>query len=166
MTLNWTATGDDGNKGTAQSYDLRYSTTPLTPSTWAAATAITPAPTPKAAGSAESHTVAGLSSNTTYYFGCKVYDDEGNASLLSNVAAITTGDAIPPAAVTGLQAAVVDPTAGGAVPLTTRSYSSFASSSTLPPNLLDARDSTRWKTAARTGVFDFPRDPCFIQRKP
>ena len=29
LTLNWTAPGDDGSTGTATSYDLRYSTTPI-----------------------------------------------------------------------------------------------------------------------------------------
>ena len=33
LTLTWTATGDDGSNGAASSYDVRYSTRPLTTET-------------------------------------------------------------------------------------------------------------------------------------
>jgi len=92
-TLSWTATGDDGNSGTALSYDLRYSTSTITNSNFdSAQKAGTPAPKP--AGSTELVTVMGLNSQTTYYFALKVIDDAGNKSTLSNVVSGTTKKSI------------------------------------------------------------------------
>ena len=34
VTLSWTAPGDDGDVGTAATYDIRYSTSPITEATW------------------------------------------------------------------------------------------------------------------------------------
>ena len=51
LTLTWTATGDDSATGTATSYDIRYSTDPITDdATFAAALAVSGASTPKGAG--------------------------------------------------------------------------------------------------------------------
>ncbi len=41
VTMSWTAPGDDGMCGTAQSYDIRYSTSPITPANFASATQFT-----------------------------------------------------------------------------------------------------------------------------
>ncbi|MBC7186784.1 MAG: Ig-like domain-containing protein [Calditrichaeota bacterium] len=90
VTLTWTATGDDGTTGTAASYDLRRSTSPITAANFDAATPVTGLGTPKAAGSTETFTVTGLNSATTYYFALKVADDAGNKSDLSNVVMATT----------------------------------------------------------------------------
>ena len=90
VTLSWIATGDDGNTGTAASYDLRRSTSPITAANFDAATQVTGLGTPKAPGSAESFTVSGLNSATTYYFALKVVDDAGNKSDISNVVTATT----------------------------------------------------------------------------
>jgi hypothetical protein len=85
VTLQWTAPGDDGAIGTATSYDIRYSTSPINPSNWATATPVTGEPTPSAAGTVESMTVTGLSPMTTYYFAIRATDDGGIAGALSNV---------------------------------------------------------------------------------
>jgi len=78
ITLSWTAPGDDGNTGTATTYDMRYSLSPITSSNWNQATQVSGEPSPKQAGSAESFVVSGLSSNTLYYFAVKTADEVPN----------------------------------------------------------------------------------------
>jgi hypothetical protein len=90
VTLTWTAPGDDSNTGTASQYDIRYSTSNITPSIWNSATQCGDEPTPKVAGSSESHTVTGLNLDTKYYFALKTADEVPNWSGLSNVAETTT----------------------------------------------------------------------------
>lgn len=89
MGLTWTATGDDGNSGRAANYDIRYSTSPITPANFGSAT---PAggPNPQPAGSAESFSVGGLATSTLYYFALKAADEFGNAGPMSNLASGTT----------------------------------------------------------------------------
>ncbi len=91
IQLSWTATGNDGSVGTASSYDLRMSLSPIaTDATFASATRLSGLPAPKAAGSAESFGVTGLTAATTYHFAMKVADGAGNISGLSNDALATT----------------------------------------------------------------------------
>jgi hypothetical protein len=90
VALTWTAPGDDGNVGTATTYDIRYSTSPITETNWSSATQVTGEPTPKPAGSTETFTVTGLSLGTTYYFALKTADEVPNWSGLSNVVSATT----------------------------------------------------------------------------
>jgi hypothetical protein len=107
LTLTWTAVGDDGGIGTATSYDLRYSTSAINASNFDSAMPVTGEPTPHVAGTAESMTVTGLSSSTTYYFALKAADEVPNWSPLSNVSSSATQpspDTTPPAAVTTLVA--------------------------------------------------------------
>jgi hypothetical protein len=93
VPLTWTAI-DDGSTGTYASYDLRYSSSPITDTTtFNAATQVTGVPAPKAAGQAESFTVTYLQPATTYYFALKGIDAKGNRSPLSNVPTATTGAA-------------------------------------------------------------------------
>lgn len=94
VTLSWTAPGDDGNTGQASSYNIRYSTSPISDSSFAAATAALSPPVPQPAGSAESFSVTGLLPATTYFFALKTSDEAGNISALSNVTTKTT-DAAP-----------------------------------------------------------------------
>ena len=91
-TLRWTATGDDGLAGTARTYDVRYSTTPITDdATWDAATHAPAEPRPLAAGSSQTFSLNGLAEGTTYHVAMKARDGAGNESALSNVAVATTG---------------------------------------------------------------------------
>ena len=90
ITLTWTATGDDGDTGTATQYDLRYSTSEITSGNFANATQVSGEPNPSSAGTKESVTVTGLEKNTVYYFALKVADNAGNSSGLSNVTSSTT----------------------------------------------------------------------------
>lgn len=98
VTLTWTAPGDNGNVGQATSYDIRYSTTPITADNFTSATAVTNLPLPQPAGSSESYTVNGLQPATTYFFALTATDAAGNVSAMSNVASKTT-DALPRACV-------------------------------------------------------------------
>ncbi|MCF7912506.1 MAG: fibronectin type III domain-containing protein [Candidatus Cloacimonetes bacterium] len=104
VTLSWTATGDDGNSGTAFSYDLRSHTEPITEQNWLAATSIPTSP-PAAAGTPESLNITDLEANITYYFAIKAEDDNDNISGISNVCdamIIMEIDVTPPAAITNL----------------------------------------------------------------
>ena len=40
VTMGWPIAGDDGNYGQAESYQARYSTLPITPADWGAATPV------------------------------------------------------------------------------------------------------------------------------
>lgn len=95
VTLRWSAPGEDGAKGTASAYDIRWSTTAINASNWSAATQAASPPSPKAAGSIETHRVEGLAPGTSYHFALKSVDDRGNWSLLSNVASDTTAASGP-----------------------------------------------------------------------
>jgi len=61
-------------------------------------------PLPAVAGTSQSMTISGLSSNTTYYFAMKTSDEIPNVSEISNVVSDTTasGDITPLSAPSGL----------------------------------------------------------------
>ncbi|MDO8601933.1 MAG: lamin tail domain-containing protein, partial [bacterium] len=90
VTLEWTAPGDDGEIGTATSYELRYSPNSITDENWASTTSSGLVITPQAAGESESVEISGLAPMTTYYFALKAKDEAGNESALSNIASATT----------------------------------------------------------------------------
>jgi phosphodiesterase/alkaline phosphatase D-like protein len=106
-TLGWTAVGDDSLTGTAASYEIRYSTSPITAANFASATAATGVPTPAAPGTAQSLVIRGLSRQVTYYFALRTADEVGNRSALSNVPSATTTDTMAPAAIRNLAASFV-----------------------------------------------------------
>ncbi|PTL78609.1 lamin tail domain-containing protein [Vitiosangium sp. GDMCC 1.1324] len=80
VALNWTAVGDDDLLGTASSYDLRYSTSPITDTNFGSATSVSVG-SPQAPGTLESAIVISLNPDTLYYFGLKVTDDANNSRL-------------------------------------------------------------------------------------
>jgi len=90
VTLGWTAPGDDGSTGRASSYDIRYSTSPITEANFTDATEAIGEPFPSAPGTLESFVVTGLEASTTYYFALKTADEVPNWSELSNVPQATT----------------------------------------------------------------------------
>ncbi|MFQ5453653.1 MAG: two-component regulator propeller domain-containing protein [Candidatus Zixiibacteriota bacterium] len=90
VTLDWTAPGDDNNLGKAKVYDIRYATFMITGNNFASATQVSNVPSPKVVGESESFLVAGLASNTIYYFAIRTADEVPNWSGLSNIDSTTT----------------------------------------------------------------------------
>ncbi|HHP7238854.1 S8 family serine peptidase [Longibacter sp.] len=91
ITLTWTAPGDDGDTGTAESYDLRYSETgPITEATFADAIPVDGVPAPAEAGTAESFTVEGLPFDTELWFAIRASDEFLNTSPVSNSPSLVT----------------------------------------------------------------------------
>lgn len=110
VKLRWTAPGDDGVLGRAFEYDLRYSTSLITPGSFASAPRWTAMPAPSPSGALDSVTVTGLAGATQFWFALKTADEVYNWSPISNVITKTTAadpDPNPPAAITDLR--VVDP---------------------------------------------------------
>jgi ferredoxin len=115
ILLQWTAVGDDGTDGTASSYDIRYHEQEITEENWNVCFQLTYTDAPNPSGLQESFMVEDLNHGETYYFAIKVFDDNSNASEISNNASATIlSDNIPPAQITDLQIA-----AGDAVNLST-----------------------------------------------
>jgi len=90
ITLSWIATGDDSNTGTASSYDVRYSLSPIDSINFNSATQTLGEPNPKPAGLPDTFMVRGLDFSTPYYFAIKALDEWGNSSGVSNSPSGTT----------------------------------------------------------------------------
>ena len=84
-TLTWTATGDDGDRGTAARYDVRFATEPITEGNWETASQADGEPSPRMAGETELFIVRDLSPDSDYYFAIKAADEELNWSGISNI---------------------------------------------------------------------------------
>lgn len=80
LLLQWTSSGDDGNVGTANSYDLRYSSSPIHAGNFASAPKVGGLFAPQPSGSTETFGVSGLVPGATYYFALQARDNVGNAS--------------------------------------------------------------------------------------
>lgn len=92
ITLQWTATGNDGDEGTAFLYDIRHSFTPIDEDNFDAAVPVPNTPSPSVAGTAEVFTINGLEFDRQYYIAMKVRDRQFNFSGLSNLSqAVTPG---------------------------------------------------------------------------
>lgn len=90
ILLTWIATGDDGLVGTAASYDIRFSASPIvTAADFTAATQVSGEPSPAVAGLTQTLSVTGLNASTTYYFAIKVLDEAGNASAMTTASLST-----------------------------------------------------------------------------
>ncbi|GBE37036.1 hypothetical protein BMS3Bbin07_01194 [bacterium BMS3Bbin07] len=72
------------------SYDIRYSTSTISDTTWGSATKVTGEPKPAVAGIPQSMTVTGLAPETTYYFAIKTSDEMPNISDISNISSNST----------------------------------------------------------------------------
>lgn len=92
--LRFTTTGDDSLTDTAQSFDVRYSTSPITDVNFAQAIQATILKDPDTPGTIEEIAVSGLSKNVQYFFALQIIDDSRNASKVSNVVSGTTLDAL------------------------------------------------------------------------
>lgn len=106
VVMAWTAPGDDGNSGTATTYELRFATFPINAGNFATATAVAPQPIPALAGTPQNYVITGLTPGATYYVAMRALDDSGNWSALSNVASTATSnnDVTPPIPVNDLNA--------------------------------------------------------------
>lgn len=120
VTLTWTATGNDGNVGTAALFLIKYTTAAAFD--WsgfdgvALPSAARPAEGP--AGDNISWNAARLQGGVTYYFALKAADAAPNYSPLSNVAtAWATVDTVPPQPPSGLRAADTPGDGGGSLTL-------------------------------------------------
>ncbi len=104
IELSWTSTGDDGVVGTATSFDVRRSASPITSGNFNAATPVTGEPVPAVAGTLQGVIVDGLDPSTTYHFAMKVHDETATPSPISNVVSAATDapDTTAPSAVTDL----------------------------------------------------------------
>ena len=89
VTLAWTASGDDGETGTADSYEIRMSKTVMHWLNFDSATVLSNVPTPQASGTTEHFEIQNLESDSTYYFALKVYDENNNCNGISNVVNVT-----------------------------------------------------------------------------
>lgn len=85
VSFTWTATGDDGNQGTASRYDLRYAAAPINGENWSSALQADGEPTPQVAGTLEQFTLSELPAATAFYFAIRVSDERDNVSGLSNI---------------------------------------------------------------------------------
>jgi hypothetical protein len=85
----WTNTGDDGLVGTAESFEVRFSTSPITTQNWHQASVFcSDAPGPSGSPGCCNNNI--LSPGTTYYFAIRLKDEAHNISPLSNVVQVTT----------------------------------------------------------------------------
>lgn len=89
IRVRFTASGDDGAVGSANSYDMRVSTSPINAGNFTAARRVsTPPPAPS--GSLQEVAAPGLSPSTAYYFAVKALDNVGNESGIVTAGPYTT----------------------------------------------------------------------------
>jgi hypothetical protein len=125
--LRWSAPGDDGYMGTATSYEIRYSSSPImNEAQWATAKQASGAPLPESAGTSQTATINGLTAGRTYFFSIRSTDEANNVSPLSNTVFVAMDDAatVSKLQVTGVTASSHD--------------------GNIPENTIDGNMSTRW----------------------
>ncbi len=84
ITIAWTAPGDDGHTGRAESYDIRWSHAVIMSNNFSLANTVADPPVPDAAGSAEQFTVSGIDTTLVTYIAMVARDKAANTSSLSN----------------------------------------------------------------------------------
>lgn len=90
ITLKWTAPGEDGKEGRAAGYDIRYSTSEITETSFDSADKFPNSLDPVTSGSSEYVEIDGLDFSTNYYFAVKAFDKLGNKSSISNIPSAKT----------------------------------------------------------------------------
>ena len=91
LILEWTATGDDGDDGTASYYAIAYSRDSITVDNWETADLWVSPPAPVQAGQAQACTLTALQPGEEYFAIVRVVDDALNPSDLSNCACGVSG---------------------------------------------------------------------------
>ncbi len=91
VRLEWTAVGDDESDGTADHFEVRYSSSAITQGNFQAATLYPQSWAPLPAGTSEVRLALNIAHGLAWFFAVVVYDDAGNASEVSN-----SDDAVPP----------------------------------------------------------------------
>jgi hypothetical protein len=88
------ATGaGDGGDGAAWGYEIRHSRTPLDPTNFLTARALSETPIPQSPGEEESFEVTGLEPGVVYHFGMRAWDEASNSSPPSNFVSAAAGGA-------------------------------------------------------------------------
>ena len=88
VTLLWYTVGDDDLTGIAASYDLRWSTSPITSGNFASATQVTGMPVTQVAGTLQMAGAINLPLNQNVYFAIRATDEVGNVGGISNVISV------------------------------------------------------------------------------
>lgn len=89
LVLRWTAPGDDGNVGTATSYQIACSTDSASVANWSGATIINNPVQPVPAGQTQTYLISGLLPGEKYWAAVRTYDNEdnmGGSNLASGIA--------------------------------------------------------------------------------
>lgn len=89
VVLRWTASGQHGSSGTADSLDIRYNTSAITTGNFLSSTRAT-SPTVHEPGESQFVVVTGLAKGTTYYFAVEGVNSHPVHGPLSNVAVART----------------------------------------------------------------------------
>ena len=95
IKLTWTASGDDGYKGQALCYEIRFLNRPIEEESWKDAVPLQSGkPMPEASGSRQEYVFEGFpfanpKAGTTFYFALQVRDEAGNFSAISNLASLS-----------------------------------------------------------------------------
>lgn len=84
LTIQWTAPGDDGHKGKATSYDIRWSHTAIMGGSFSNAFAVAHPPAPEPAGTVQQLIVTEMDTTRVSYLAMTATDDAGNVSTISN----------------------------------------------------------------------------------
>lgn len=103
LELSWQTTGDDGMVGTAKTYDIRYAEVPLDELTWLRAAQVENEPAPLPAGMEQTFQIQKPWHDREIFFGIKAIDESLNISVLSNIAAWSPRDEIPPSRIVDLR---------------------------------------------------------------
>jgi len=111
IAITFTAPGDDGWRGTANHYIVKWSTNAINNDTdFSNANTYAQSWTPPVGGSDEMYVMSGLPGNKIIYVAIKVVDEAGNTSGLSNPASGKAGETDPPII---LSATAADDSGGG-----------------------------------------------------
>jgi ferredoxin len=82
--IQWTTVGDDGMEGIASYYEIRYATFLINETNWNNAQHVNNPPAPQNPNTTQSFNITGLDEGIRYYFAMKVFDENNNASPISN----------------------------------------------------------------------------------